>query len=93
MTAFASAGRDQTPVLPDTTLPIRYKQVMSTVEEIEQAIAKLAPRDLDRLRAWFEEFQAARFDETIERDAEAGKLDRAADEALAAHRRGRSREL
>jgi hypothetical protein len=66
---------------------------MTTVEDIEKAIAKLSGRDFDRLRAWFEEFQAARFDEKIERDAAAGKLDRAADAALADHRKGRSREL
>ena len=66
---------------------------MTSVEDIEKAIAKLKPGELDRLRAWFEEFQAARFDEKIERDAQAGKLDRAADQALADHRKGRSREL
>jgi hypothetical protein len=33
------------------------------------------------------------FDAAIERDARAGKLDAHADEALAAHRAGRSREL
>jgi len=66
---------------------------MSSVEDIEKAIAKLAPRELDRLRAWFEEFQAARFDEKIERDAVAGKLDRLAERALNDHRKGRSREL
>jgi hypothetical protein len=66
---------------------------MSTVEDIEKAIAKLKPRELDRLRSWFEEFQSARFDEKIERDAKGGKLDRLADGALADHKRGRSREL
>jgi hypothetical protein len=66
---------------------------MTTVEDIEKAIEKLAPREFDRLRVWFEEYQAARFDEKIERDARAGKLDRMADRALADHRKGRSREL
>jgi hypothetical protein len=51
---------------------------MTTVEQIEKAIEKLAPRELDRLRAWFEEFQAERFDDKIARDARAGKLDRLA---------------
>ena len=70
-----------------------YIPTMTTVEDIEKAIAKLKPGELDRLRSWFEEFQAARFDDKIERDAKAGKLDRAADRALADHRKGRSREL
>jgi hypothetical protein len=44
-------------------------------------------------RAWFEAFDAQEFDAAIERDAQAGKLEALADEALAAHRAGRSREL
>ena len=64
-----------------------------TVEDIEKAIAKLAPRELDRLRAWFAEFDAARFDEKIERDATSGKLNGPADEAKADFRAGRAREI
>lgn len=64
-----------------------------TVEEIERAIEKLGARELDRLRVWFEEYQAARFDEKIERDAEAGKLDRLAEQAIDDFRKGRAREL
>jgi hypothetical protein len=46
--------------------------------------------DLQRL-AWFEAFDAEQLDAAIERDTSAGRLE--ADEALAAHRAGRSREL
>ena len=49
--------------------------------------------ELARFRAWFEEFDAARFDAKIEHDANSGKLDRLADEALADMRAGRAREL
>jgi hypothetical protein len=66
---------------------------MTTVEEIEKAIEKLDPRELVPLRAWFETFDAERFDAAIERDAHAGKLDALAEDALAAHRAGRSRDL
>jgi hypothetical protein len=66
---------------------------MTTVEDIEKAVAKLTPEQLAKFRAWFDEFQARLFDEQIERDAKAGKLDKLADEALRAHREGRSREL
>jgi hypothetical protein len=66
---------------------------MTTVEEIETAVAKLPPEELAAFRAWFEAFDAARFDEKIERDAVSGKLDRLADHALAGHRAGRTREL
>jgi hypothetical protein len=51
------------------------------------------PQELARFRAWYEVFDAQQFDAAVERDAKAGKLDALAEEALAAHRAGRSREL
>ena len=66
---------------------------MTTAEDIEKAVEQLAPRELARFRAWFEAFDARQFDAVIERDACAGKFDAHAEEALAAHRAGRSREL
>jgi hypothetical protein len=64
-----------------------------TIEDIEKAVAKLTPDQLAQFRAWFEEFDAARFDQKIERDAGAGKLDRLAEEAIEDLRKGRAREL
>jgi len=66
---------------------------MSSVDDIEKAVSRLPPEDLARFRAWFEEFEAARFDHKIERDAETGRLDRLAEQALADYRQGRAREL
>ena len=66
---------------------------MTTVEDIEKAIQKLGATEFDRLRAWFEDYQAARFDAKIVRDAEAGKFDRLAEQAVAEFRKGRAREL
>lgn len=66
---------------------------MTTVEDIEKAVAKLLPEELSAFRAWFEAFDGARFDEKIEHDVAAARLDRLADGALADHRAGRSREL
>jgi hypothetical protein len=66
---------------------------MTSTEEIEMAVEKLAPKELARFRAWFEAFDADRFDAAIERDIAAGKLDSLAEEALVDHRSGRSREL
>jgi hypothetical protein len=65
----------------------------TTTEDIEKAVEQLAPRELARFRAWFEAFDAEQFDAAIARDISAGKLDAHADEALAAHRSGRSRDL
>ena len=64
-----------------------------TIEDLEKAVAKLAPDQLAKFRDWFDAFDAARFDAKIERDAKAGKLDRFADEAIADFRKGRAREL
>jgi hypothetical protein len=65
---------------------------MTTAEDVEKAIEQLSPHELARFRAWFEEFDAQQFDAAIERDARDGKLDTVADEALAAHRAGRSQQ-
>ena len=64
-----------------------------TVEDLEKAIAKLPPDQLARFRVWFEEFDAALFDQRIERDALSGKLDRLAEQAIDDLRKGRTREL
>ena len=64
-----------------------------TIEDLEQAVAKLPPGDLARFRAWFEAFDAAHFDQKIERDAKTGKLDRLAEAAIDDLRKGRAREL
>jgi hypothetical protein len=64
-----------------------------TVEDIVKAVAKLPPGQFAEFRVWFEEFDAARFDQKIERDAKTGKLDRIADQAMDDFRKGRAREL
>jgi hypothetical protein len=64
-----------------------------TIEDLEKAVSKLPPDQLAKFRDWFEAFDAARFDQKIERDARVGKLDRLAEEALKAHRQGNTREL
>ena len=70
----------------------RYILVM-TIEDLENAVARLPPDQLAKFRDWFEAFDAARFDDKIERDAKAGRLDRLAEQALADHAQGRAREL
>ena len=64
-----------------------------TIADLKNAVSKLPPDQLARFRAWFEAFDAARFDEKIDRDAKAGTLDRLAEQALADHAQGRAREL
>ena len=52
-----------------------------TISEIEQAISELSPEELDRLRAWFDEYYAQIWDEQIEEDAKSGRLDKLISEA------------
>jgi hypothetical protein len=64
-----------------------------TIEELEKAVAGLSPDQFAKFRDWFERLDAARFDQKIERDARAGKLDRLGDQALDDFRKGRAREI
>jgi hypothetical protein len=66
---------------------------MTKLEQIQSTIEKLSAEEIAKLRDWLEELDARLFDEKIERDAKAGKLDKLADEALADHAAGRSRKL
>jgi hypothetical protein len=66
---------------------------MSTLEDIEKALTELPADQLAEFRAWFEAFDAARFDEKIERDAKSGRFEGLAEQALADFRAGRAREL
>jgi hypothetical protein len=63
-----------------------------TIEDLENAVAKLPPDQFAKFRDWFEAFDAARFDQKIERDAKAAKLDALAEQALTDFRQGRARE-
>lgn len=51
------------------------------VKEIENAIASLPPSEIAELAAWFEEFHARLWDEQIEQDLKAGRLDSLLEEA------------
>jgi len=66
---------------------------MSKIENIEQEVRNLSPADLAAFRRWFLEFDAQVWDGQIEMDVREGKLDKFADEALAAHRAGKSKEI
>jgi len=66
---------------------------MRKLEAIEKRVADLSADELAEFRQWFAEFDAAKWDRQIERDAKAGKLDALADEALRDHARGKSTEF
>jgi hypothetical protein len=66
---------------------------MTKIEALEKEVEKLSAKELASFRSWFAEFDAAAWDDQLEADAQAGKLDGLADSALADHRAGRSRKL
>ncbi|HXO22901.1 MAG TPA: hypothetical protein VOA87_23540 [Thermoanaerobaculia bacterium] len=66
---------------------------MSEVEELEKQIEHLSPEELSKLRSWFYELDARLWDQQIEADGRAGKLDGLIGEALAEYKAGKAREL
>jgi len=48
---------------------------VNRVEEIEAAISSLPPEEYRRLSQWFHELEQTRWDEQMDRDCAAGKLD------------------
>ena len=63
------------------------------VKEIESAIANLPPAEMAELARWFEEFHAQVWDQQIERELKAGRLDSLLKEAKEDFESNRCREL
>ncbi len=70
----------------------RYIACVTTLEETQDAVRKLAPSELSAFRRWFAEFDAERWDRQAEADAADGKLDEVASEALEELAKGRTTE-
>jgi hypothetical protein len=66
---------------------------MSTISEIQAAIAKLSPAEKIELERWFAELQADAWDAQIEEDIKAGRLDHLIAQAEADIAAGRTRPL
>lgn len=64
-----------------------------SVKEIEAAISQLSPEELAQFTEWFTEFQATAWDEQLEADAKAGKLDELVREAKADFASGKCKPL
>jgi hypothetical protein len=63
------------------------------VKEIERAIANLPPAEIAELAHWFEEFHAQIWDQQIERDLKAGRLDSLLEEAKQDFEQNRCEQL
>jgi len=66
---------------------------VSTIEHIEDEIRKMNAEELAEFRNWFLEFDARQWDEQIEEDANTGKLDKLAENAVTSWRKGKATEL
>ena len=66
---------------------------MSTVTEIQRAILALPEADYVQLREWFSELDWKKWDEQIEADSQAGKLDFLVSQALEAKSQGTLEDL
>jgi hypothetical protein len=72
---------------------IWYTHVMTTLNEIEQAVQSLPPEQLAAFRDWFARYEAQRWDEDFESDVKAGRLDSLAEQAIKDLQNGNCSEL
>jgi hypothetical protein len=66
---------------------------VTEIEKLEEQIENLSPADLTKLRAWFFERDARLWDQLIEVDVKAGKLDGMVAEGLADLEAGKAHAL
>lgn len=66
---------------------------MSSLDQIETAILSLPAVDFEKLRHWFLEVDYQRWDDQLEQDIAAGKLESLAEEAIAEFNQGHCRAI
>ena len=66
---------------------------MSTVAEIEKALQTLPVEEAWKLAGWLQEYLDEKWDQQIDSDVAAGRLDRLADKAILDYRAGRTKPL
>ena len=66
---------------------------MTKVEKLENEVRQLNLDELATFRDWFRRYDSDEWDKEIERDVSAGRLDKLAEGAIAAHKAGRTREI
>ena len=63
---------------------------MSTVKDIESAIARLDPKEVHAVAEWLQEYREELWDKQITADAKSGKLDTLIKKAKSGHRAGKA---
>jgi hypothetical protein len=66
---------------------------MARVEELTVKVQQLSRDELAAFRDWFRKYDSDEWDKEIEEDILAGRLESLADEAIADHKAGRTKEL
>ncbi len=66
---------------------------MSTVEEIEIAVARLEPSEYEKFRQWLSHYDNQKWDKKLDADSLSGRLNDLAGEALEDLEQGRCRDL
>jgi hypothetical protein len=68
-------------------------EIAVSLNELEAAVSHLRPEELAAFARWFEEYLADAWDQRIEADIEAGRLDEAGRQADADFEAGRCKPL
>ena len=66
---------------------------LTTVHEIERAIAALTPQQLAELYAWLDQYDPQAIDARLKADLDAGRIDERITRALADHKAGNTKPL
>lgn len=64
-----------------------------SLDDLKSAVTTLPPGDLQRFSEWLEEYLADRWDDRIEADILAGRLDKAGQRAIDDYEQGRCTPL
>lgn len=64
-----------------------------SVEELERVVKSLKPSDFKEFRRWIADYDMALWDEQIENDSAAGRLDGLINKAMEDYRAGRCTDL
>jgi len=66
---------------------------MTRLEKLEREAQRLTRDEMVAFRAWFREYDSDAWNRRIEEEIQTGKLDSLAEEAVAAYRTGRTKEI
>jgi hypothetical protein len=66
---------------------------MTAIEKLEREVQKLSREELAAFRDWFRKYDSDEWDRQVENDVQSGRLDGLAEEAVAEHKAGRTKEI